>query len=86
MANNGTLSADGDSDVVLAQPNPVVRVSGTWSSGTITVKYQDAGGTYRSALTTYTADFEKVFNFARPTNIKLTLSGSSSPSLVWSIQ
>ena len=83
MANYGTLSADGDTDEFTLPPNGAISVSGTWGSGTITIKVKDGGGTYRSLSTTYTADFDKVVHFERPVSVKLALSGSSTPSLVW---
>lgn len=71
-----TFEADGSRDFgVMADPQ--IQVTGTWGSGTITVTLDGV-----DLLTTYTDDFEKIFDTSGvPAKISLTLASSTSPDL-----
>lgn len=81
----GTLTVNGTSSIV-AMNYPFVGVSGTWGSGTATVYYQNQAGTwvaYPSAA--WTSNNGAQLAFHRAVNIKVVLTGATSPSLTWTI-
>ena len=85
MARSGTLSADGSTESVSVSGDTIIRVNGNFGGGTITVNYQPEGETAVSDFsTTYTADFDNVFELPAGTAY-LTLASSTSPSLAWGI-
>jgi len=57
--------------------DPMIQVSGTWGSGTLTVTLDGV-----DLLTTYTGDVEQIFDtLGSQSKITLTLSGATSPEL-----
>lgn len=84
-AATGTLAANGDTTAV-AFRYPHVHLSGTFGGGTVTCYFSDDGGSWRAiAGATFTTADDVTFEFERETQVKCTLSGSTSPSLVWVI-
>lgn len=87
-ATFGTISADGNTSAVWSAGPVVFRASGTWGSGTFKVYILSADGTnYRELVssTAMTSDATGQLYFDIPGGhyFRATLSGSSSPSLVW---
>jgi len=91
MSLSGTLSADGDTDVVVVMGQNDgdfgVIASGTWGGGTLTTYLWDATaaawkaipGTAKTTDTSFTLDLP-----AGPTLIvKATLAGATTPTLFW---
>src|SRR6185503_5522899 len=88
-ATFGTISADGDTYAVFVNGPFVFKAAGTWGSGTFTVYYKSKTGSYKSLVTAtaLTSDATGQVLYDLPdgvgTFVKATLSGSSSPSLLW---
>lgn len=83
-AEQGTLSADGST--VETQPivRPHVHVSGDFGGGTMTFYFKDYSGTFRAiAGAAFTSADDVTLEFQRAVVIKGTLSGSTTPALVW---
>lgn len=82
--STNTLSADGDTTVVSwAGGEGFYSASGTWGSGTTTLYASfDGGTTYISCGTEGQLTANGMVRFTLPQcKLKITLSGSSSPSL-----
>lgn len=88
MATFGTITANGDTDVVFSEGATAFIASGTWDSGTFTVYIKSRGGTWKpiNTDTAMTSDATGQYRFNIPGghNFKATLSGAvSAPSLLW---
>lgn len=64
-----------------ATRSQAVTVSGTWSSGTITVSVIDGYSGDAVVRETYTADFAQEVLVGRGKMLRLVLSGATSPEL-----
>jgi len=88
-ATYGTLTDNGDTDVVLALGPVVFKATGTWDSGTITLYRMGGDGTFHALITesAITSDdsAEVLIDFPQNTRSKLkaTLAGAGSPSIKW---
>lgn len=83
----GTLSADGDTDSVTVQKNPVVCAKGDFGSGTLTWKFQGQSGEWFDITDgAMTAAGQLMVAFERPVTIKGTLSGATNPDLDWEVR
>lgn len=58
----------------------IVSITGTWGSGTMTIAVLDASGN-AITLDTATADYAQEVTFGKGNRYRLTLSGSTAPSL-----
>lgn len=86
MALN-TLSADGDTSIVVATGPVHIHGSGDFGSETITFYFEDDGGTYRAISgAAYTAVFDDVLDVLPGTKVKGTLASSTDPSLIVNIR
>jgi hypothetical protein len=85
--NYGTLTANGDTDIVEVPSYPYIRASGTFGSGTITFSYQAGDGSWIALPSgALNAAGQIVPLFARPVRIRGTLAGSTNPTLAWEIR
>ena len=81
----GTFTANGTSSIVTLY-KPFVRVSGTFGSGTATVQYQDPQGNWVAVKSAaYTSADQLQTTWERARAVRIVLTGSTSPSLVWEI-
>lgn len=86
FADTGTLTADGDTRKV-AVTYPHIHLSGDFGGGTITFYMSDDLGNYHAISgAVFTSATDVTLDMARAVSIYGTLSGSSSPSLVWVIR
>ena len=80
MSRN-TFSADGAwTNGPMPTATAIVSVTGTWGSGTMTIAVLDASGN-AITLDSWTADDKKEVTFGKGRFYRLTLSGSTAPSL-----
>lgn len=86
---NGTFTEDGSTDWFTdGYPTKVVIAEGTWGSGTLTLQVREGDtGTAVTVGGDSTITEDGTFQFTNKTGVsyRLTLSGSSSPDLNWSI-
>ena len=83
----GTLDADGDTDSVTVQKNPVVCAKGDFGSGTLTWKFLGQGGEWFDITDgAMTAAGQLMVAFERPVTIKGTLAGATNPDLDWEVR
>ena len=60
--------------------SPTISVTGTWGGGTLTVSMNGV-----ALQTTYTANFEYIFDTERPVEIKFTLAESTGATLTYNV-
>lgn len=87
---SGTLSADGDTTIV-SKVRPHIHVSSGggngFGGGTITFYFLDDNGSWRAlAGAAFTAADDVTIDSDRSITVKGTLTGSTSPTLVWVIR
>jgi len=90
MAANGTLTADGFTDVIeLVTGNVHVSINDDFNGGTFTLEKRIAGTWFplydAGAAYSRTAPDDDYFFLGAADAIRGELSGSTSPNLVWSI-
>ena len=82
LSDNNPITADGDYDVNLRPGRDwAITVGGTWGSGTATVKYHDGTNYIAYEDFALTADGGKKVLVPSPGLVRVTVSGSTSPSL-----
>lgn len=82
LADNNPITADGDFDFqVRPQSRYYVTVAGTWGSGTATLKWYDGTNYVAYEDFALTADGGKEVVTVAPGTLRMTVSGSTSPSL-----
>ena len=93
MANKvvaGTFSGNGSSSSVPIQKGGVIKLGSSgasnFGSGTVTVQAMGKDALWYGSADTFTAADVVNVEFSEPTLIRLTLSGSTSPSLAYEIQ
>ena len=81
----GTLTTNTTtSEVELTRPH--IHLSGTFGGGTLALQFEDDNGTWRSiANGAFTTATDVILDFRRPVNIRGSLSGATTPSLVYVI-
>lgn len=88
-ATYGTLSASGETDVVVARGPVVLKATGDWGGGTLTIQRQGKDTAFKTLVTetelTTDATGEVLIDFPEGTVslLKATLSGSTDPDLDW---
>ena len=90
MVKSGTFTTNGSSVWLLVKTHPVhIAINGTFGSGTVAVEQRIQGTTSTvvdsGAVIAITADDNSSYNFQQGDNIRLTLSGSTSPDLDYKI-
>ena len=92
MARYGTLTADGSTDSFHINPGESIHAYGDFGGGTLTLELSIGASWY--TLTDYdgsTATFSVAddatagFDF-RLSNVRLTLSGATSPDIDWTVE
>jgi len=84
FAEQGTLTADGNTTATQPITRPHVHVSGDFGGGTITFYFQDNAGSYHAIDgAAFTSASDVTLDLNRPTVIRGTLTGSTSPGLIW---
>lgn len=89
MAQYGTISADGSTDLQWVDGPFVFKANGTWGGGTFTVYFKSKTGSYKSWVTatalTSDATGQVLYDVPRGTllTVKATLAGATTPSLAW---
>ena len=89
---SGTLAADGEGSEHLVSSNEseigglFLHTNGTWGGGTLVVQFESDDGT-RRAITdaSFTADTSKQIMVPNGLNVRVSLSGATSPSLFYQI-
>ena len=60
----------------------LVRGTGTFGGGTVTLEYFDAGANeWIASRVTYTENFDDIVEFPTSVEMRLTLSGATTPNL-----
>lgn len=83
----GTLTANGVSEVVPASGSYTLHLSGTFGGGTVQVQFQDKSGVWHNynstdySFTSATVDMR--INEVQPTPVRLNLTGATSPSIFY---
>jgi len=89
---NGTLTADGTGGVFsVGAGKRHLRIHGTWGGGTFKLQIQQNDAAWSDIFSdgsaiTYTADDEDIYEFVGPVNLRIDLSGSTTPSLYWEVR
>ena len=88
----GSLTADGSTEwrVVQSEEGVKFSVKGDFGGGEITVEQQIMGVAYAAQTNSKApieefGPFDRIVKFARGDKVRITLSGSTSPNLVFSI-
>lgn len=89
---SGTLAADGDGTAHLVSSNDDVvsgvflHTNGTWGGGTLIVEFESDDGTWRSLVdASFTADTSKQIIVPNGLNVRVSLSGATTPSLFYQL-
>lgn len=89
-AASGTFGADGNSTTVRFDYGlGYIILDGTFGSGTATVQVLREDGTTWQDVKSYTAEPDpnaEVYDFGAEAQIRINMSGSTSPSLYWEIR
>ena len=82
LSSNNPITANGDYDFNI-RPTLVwgVSIAGTWGSGTAVLKYSDGTNWISYEDFSLTADGGKRVFVPEPGQLRVTLSGATSPSL-----
>lgn len=84
---SGTLSADGQTAQAKAAGEIHFHAQGTWGSGTAVIQYLASDGTWRPiANSALTDNGDKLITLTQPAKVRVSLTGSSSPSIFWEIR
>lgn len=83
----GTITADGVSEVVLASGSYTLHLEGTFGGGTVQIQFQDKSGVWHDYNTTdysFTAPIVDIrMNEVQPTPVRLNVTGATSPSIFY---
>jgi len=78
-----TASADGEGTATTINSVLVVKGTGTFGSGTMTIEKRDSNGAWTAEPgATATSDFSFRIENNRPSEFRWALTGSSSPTIV----
>jgi len=87
---SGTFSANGSSSAIEVKERAIAFIGSsggtTFGSGTVTVELMSPTGDWCSSQQTSTASDVLAIDVVIPTTVRLTLAGSTSPDLDYSIQ
>lgn len=86
---SGTFTEDGESSAIPVREAARVMVGsvagGDFGSGTVTLQIRGADGNWYPSADTFTEADARIFEARQPCSIRLSLAGSSSPDLDYSI-
>ena len=90
---SGTISADGSTDAITVEEsnnNCVSQIwlhlSGTFGSGTVTLEFYAEDSSWKAmSNASFTAAIDKDIPFPADTDLRLTTTGSTTPSIYWQI-
>lgn len=84
--SSGTLTEDGTTTSEVVNGYVWLHADGDFGSGTLSLQYLSADGTYRTINGyTLTADGDLFVNLPNPTTVQLDLTGSTAASLFYEI-
>lgn len=87
---SGTFAADGQSSSVLCKSSALVLVgysgAATFGSGTVKVQFRGPDNQWYTSSEAIASSDVKVLNIGVPTEIRLSLSGSTAPTIGYAIQ
>lgn len=87
---SGTFAEDGSSSTILIKERGIAFVGGaggtSFGSGTVTVEAKGPDGQWYSTQETFAASDVKSLVFSLPTEVRLTMSGSTTPDCDYAIQ
>lgn len=87
---SGTLAADGETAGIVIVEKGLAFVGGAggadFGSGTVTVQAKGPDGQWYDTQETFSASDVKSLSFNLPTEVRLSLSGSTDPDIDYAIQ
>ena len=86
MANSGTLTVDGSGEAVQVMSKALLFLGGGFGGGTVSIEVQNAAGTWIAMAETYAAADVDTIDLGSPAQLRVTISGSTTPTLAWEIR
>lgn len=82
-----TLSANGSGDWTPVKGPFYLHLSGNFGTGTAQLEFQDDEGVTRQITGgDFTAAVDKIVDMGHNVNVRVTLSGATTPALIWFIK